>query len=418
MTLRQRSEKSQYQNVHTTSLRHNSAGEPTITSGPYSSTTYDRISESRGGESVKNYAYRISNGLDATGAYSLDATLTEQSEGRWYAEWSSNSNRKYRDYDETTGNLNPFTFAAFPSMGSLPAEAQSAASGQYWSDISSKQSFGLTFLGELRETVGMLRHPLKGLRQLTSEYLSGLRKNADRIRRKEKASKRKYLADAYLEYAFGWIPLIQDVNDIVEASILHLNDVEYVPVSGFASRDQATVAAPQTMNVANYGRLLRYQRTTQRSFVKCKGALRLKREVDGPMVHFADSFGVGVMGFVPTVWELLPYSFLVDYFSNVGDMLSYAFACNASIAWSCNTAVTREETLVSYSGPVKNPSLESAPLNGYQTGSMGSHRRVRYRMGRGKGVPPPSWSVSLPSWGQGINISALIAQGRSTSRLL
>ena len=34
------------------------------------------------------------------------------------------------------------------------------------------------------------------------------------------------------------------------------------------------------------------------------------------------SFGLSAWEFVPTLWELIPYSFLVDYFTNVGGIIA------------------------------------------------------------------------------------------------
>jgi hypothetical protein len=34
--------------------------------------------------------------------------------------------------------------------------------------------------------------------------------------------------------------------------------------------------------------------------------------------------GFDLKAFIPTVWEVIPYSFLVDYFVNIGDMLEAA----------------------------------------------------------------------------------------------
>jgi hypothetical protein len=47
----------------------------------------------------------------------------------------------------------------------------------------------------------------------------------------------------------------------------------------------------------------------------------------------ARTLGILPERFLPTVWELIPYSFVVDYFVNVGDIVaSYAFQRN-NIVW-------------------------------------------------------------------------------------
>jgi hypothetical protein len=44
-------------------------------------------------------------------------------------------------------------------------------------------------------------------------------------------------------------------------------------------------------------------------------------------------FGLSPEEFVPTVWELLPWSFLVDYFTNIGDILEAGATDTSTVAW-------------------------------------------------------------------------------------
>jgi hypothetical protein len=50
-------------------------------------------------------------------------------------------------------------------------------------------------------------------------------------------------------------------------------------------------------------------------------------------------FGLDLSSFVPTVWELIPYSFLVDYFANIDDIISAATLNRSTIRWLAKTEV-------------------------------------------------------------------------------
>jgi hypothetical protein len=45
-------------------------------------------------------------------------------------------------------------------------------------------------------------------------------------------------------------------------------------------------------------------------------------------------FGIRTAEFVPTVWELIPYSFVADYFSNIGEALAAATFPVSELKWS------------------------------------------------------------------------------------
>jgi len=51
---------------------------------------------------------------------------------------------------------------------------------------------------------------------------------------------------------------------------------------------------------------------------------------------------------VPTLWEILPWSFVVDYFTNAGDVINAYSTLSSSIAW--RSQVARSVRTVTYSG--------------------------------------------------------------------
>jgi hypothetical protein len=134
--------------------------------------------------------------------------------------------------------------------------------------------------GQFRKFLTLLDVPPKkkhrGLVQVRSKQASGL----------------------WLEYWFGWSPFVQDIYDGIQ-----LIDSPYP-----ASR----VTGVGVENLTGQNRFQPYNMT---AIVKCGAYV----EVDNEMLYRANQFGVSNPALI--AWELVPFSFLVDWFIPVGNYL-------------------------------------------------------------------------------------------------
>jgi hypothetical protein len=207
-----------------------------------------------------------------------------------------------------------------------------------------RQFQGGVFLGELRETLQMIRSPAKALREGIDRYASAAKKAARdasksyrfsrKGERKSVTDKRKQkavskaLGDTWLEYAFGARPLFSDIDDAMKA--LGYQDLrQLIPV--FAQgRSELSVDLPSGQNVGFFGVKYREKRSGTVT-MRYKGACR--SEAANPTPWTRKNWGLTLDNFVPVVWELIPYSFLVDYFTNIGNVLDGWSMQSSGLAW-------------------------------------------------------------------------------------
>lgn len=71
--------------------------------------------------------------------------------------------------------------------------------------------------------------------------------------------------------------------------------------------------------------------------------------------------GLTIQEFVPTVWELIPYSFVVDYFTNIGDVVNYAYSANLN--WVYKSASFRQLTQIVKSQKLDIVAMAQTPGN-------------------------------------------------------
>lgn len=196
---------------------------------------------------------------------------------------------------------------------------------------------GGVFLGELAQTLRTIKNPAQGLRKLVDDW----RSVAQRIRRSRVnplAARSKAvaeaLADSWLEVQFGWRPLLKDIDDA--ALSLHQYKVgqslrtRRLTAEGKVSKDSVELISTCGNSYA-LGQVSTV--TTTDSFVKYRGAVRV--EARDPRVMDPALIGFQPQNWLPTAWELVPYSFLIDYFTNIGDIINGWSQLGTRLAW-CN----------------------------------------------------------------------------------
>jgi hypothetical protein len=185
---------------------------------------------------------------------------------------------------------------------------------------------GQVFLGELAETLHAIKRPLESLRRSFDHYHHVLR----RRRKGSKNHKRKALAGTWLEFQFGWRPLVADAEDAIMA--LHNISKHRNRFAMVSGKGEDVIQLQNESVGASLGSLSWTRSTIGRSTVN----VRYSGVVDLTMSNYEvvqSQLGFRLDRFVPTLWEVFPYSFVVDYFSNVGDMLSAWSLGNTRLKW-------------------------------------------------------------------------------------
>lgn len=270
---------------------------------------------------------------------------------------------------------------------------------------------GMTVLGELRETIGMLKHPVSTLRRHADDYLNAVKKTALKSKGISKRSLKHTLSDTWLEYSFGWTPLIHDVRDIM-GTIKELGaKASFESVSSSGSVEAVSFST----GGGTFGNTQLLRLTTRRdtfsSKVNIYGAVKHELSQKGFDALKTD-FGFTPSEFVPTVWELIPYSFLVDYFSNVGNALSVASFPTNQLAWSSSTTIHRSKR-ESNSVFVPRPDVSGGGSQSYSSERKSVSRTVAQT------ITVPRIRLELPSFsGQYLNLAALFTSAHTTQRQL
>lgn len=117
----------------------------------------------------------------------------------------------------------------------------------------------------------------------------------------------KVVADAWLEFHFGWEPLVKD--------IFHATQVLQAPMTG--KTVQANAGVPF--------KLRDYRKPSSESYLREAEGIVLHKCGATLLVTDANAYAANRLGLTNPaawVWELIPFSFVVDWFTTVGSFIN------------------------------------------------------------------------------------------------
>lgn len=310
-------------------------------------------------------------------------------------------------------NGSPYTFPTHDF-----SEAVNLAAEQFITRARNIQTAfaGGVFLGELRESLRMLRDPGKRLRKTVRDLRDPIKDNLRKARLKRDLA--SVAQDTWLEYAFGVRPLVNDILDGMSALNQHSHHLRQTLVGcrgkgvSAASYDHSEGGATLGSSPAN--RSLYYKET---SFAEVRhrfyGALRCN--VESPLEADLSFYGTSWQDVLPTAYELVPYSWLVDYFSNLGKMIDAWSWQTSSLAWlsSVNVKTLRRFTYGLRLSPVTAGFVETA-VSLQPGGELMEDRTIIRTPQADVGALVPDFRFQLPGFAtQWINLTAIAADGES-----
>jgi hypothetical protein len=274
---------------------------------------------------------------------------------------------------------------------------------------------GGVVLGEMAETIALIKSPARSLMRGLKSYLTSLQKRKRSIRRsplkKRLRVAKDILADTWLEYSFGWKPLLHDINDAAKLlAIQHAKGTLIrTPVSA-SGVDEVYVVDDPNFSVYAQGPINLRAKESTRSKVSVKYYGQVRVDTSNAVSWHQAGFSLDDV--FPTVWELIPYSFLVDYFTNIGDIISAASTFNSGLLWTSKTVV--KETFHCLTDFRLTPTV-TAGVKRFYSLKPGEEEWYKRTVSRAPyiGSLVPSLQFTLPGTGtRWLNIAALLATSK------
>lgn len=208
-------------------------------------------------------------------------------------------------------------------------------------------------------------HPMSGIQAKIQSYLTELKKIPyGKLRGQSLYST---ITQAYLEFKFGVEPFVTDISDIVADMVIRDRKRNpSVPVSSTAHAAYFGSNTLAPISGVGYLAILVPRQNTQITSVyseRLRGAVRTGINDDGKLGVIQDN-RLLPKDWLPTAFSIMPYAWMVNYFTNIREIIDAAAFRYSDLVWGCHTL--RDVTTYSFSDVSITPnSLVAAGQSGY-----------------------------------------------------
>lgn len=220
----------------------------------------------------------------------------------------------YQNLLHSDGYIRLINLKSSPTGDLLADQAYNKAYAEFMELVRTGADIGTT-LAEGRESLNMVATRLTSLwrafralkRGRFRDFLRQLNVRPKKRHLHTKWSRPKDASALWLEYWFGWSPTIQTVYDAIEV-IESANPSCKVRATGTMRSSKTTTRAT------------RAEGETDSYRIRVSWLVQAQVSVSDPVLYKANQ--LGLVNPAAVAWELVPFSFLVDWFVNVGDWLN------------------------------------------------------------------------------------------------
>lgn len=185
------------------------------------------------------------------------------------------------------------------------------------------------------QTVRMFKSKVSLLRSLLHAFKKGkLGKYINQSAREVLRNGDKIAANAYLEYVYGWKPLVSDIYEIYQMLKKFSSGSHPVIIHGHGGQTQTTTDTWEHITVASS------VWATASLTEKCHGSCDLYGRMDPDYLAFRVLNQLGLLNPAALAWELTPWSFVVDWLLPIGPVLQ-AFSAPIGVNFISGSVSTR-----------------------------------------------------------------------------
>jgi hypothetical protein len=383
------------------------------TAGPNGSDPFDFSNtlswvNSLTGVTLPNWRKLVEEGKSATTPMSAEKIVidsTPASYSTWYSVVAGSKNPDYQRYIDSEWSLDlQLPVISVDSVDTKALnDAQTKWNAKIYDVMTSFQ--GGVFLVELRQTLEMLHHPGKGLRVGLSHFLLSLKKGRRGL---TQAQVLRYLSESWLEFVFGVMPLLNDIKDASSYLKTHEEKLKRELVRVRSNSGDLWGATARTHNVQGppYNAMAWDVISKRGASASYSGAI--KSEAFSAVTKVLDQTGFSPRSWLPTLYEVIPWSFVIDYFSNIGVIIESWTNQSLSLAWGSVT--TKQFAVRTANSVVFDETPGSAATVWSISHSPGFYNSQRTKVNRSvvNSIPVPDIQYRIPGFDlKWLNLAAL-----------
>lgn len=266
-------------------------------------TPYYKTRRSRGEVILNNFVnVKTYGGVGFVEGPSVKLDYTGVGGGYNLYEWHSNNTLRMAPKAGTySGNPNPYTAEELKSAAEL-------AAAKAWADVYKSEVQLQISLLELKRTISLLLHPISNART----FLKRVKAAKDKDKTAQALTLAQYIAKEWLTYRYGWSQLYRDIRGVLKA--LEKDQRTGLQKAFGKYTDSRTWTESWNADYGNYNTEV-LKETTQK--VTCRVGIFYEADL-----QTRTYLGLTWYDTLATVWDIIPYSFVVDWVTNTQTYLS------------------------------------------------------------------------------------------------